>query len=136
MSVFLEQNIKSGFQATGLVPYDPKRVLTSLTIIRTPSPPQTAADGKVAWTAETPYTVAQLQQQAQLIRGLLHRQSQSPTSQAISQLVKGCQLAIHSVTVLAQENIKLRAANNRQRRKRQQRRRYIATGGALQAQEG
>jgi hypothetical protein len=70
------------------------------------------------------------------VRNLLHRQSQSPTSLAISQLVKGCQLAMQSATILAEENIKLRASSQRQRRKRQQRRQYIAYGSVLQAQEG
>ena len=134
--IFSEQNIKSGFRATGLVPYNPERVLSSLTVVRTPSPPLTAIDNEITWTVETPHTVAQLQQQAQLVRDLVNRQSQSPTNQAISQLVKGCQLAMHSATILTQENIKLRAANNRQKHKREQRRQYIASGGVLQAQEG
>jgi hypothetical protein len=110
-------------------------VLSSLTIVRTPSPPGTVVD-RAAWTAETPRTVNQLQQQARLVRDLLKRQSQSPTSQAISQLVKGCQLAMQSATILAQENTKLRASNQRQQRKRQQRRQYIARGGALQVSKG
>ncbi|KAF2624989.1 hypothetical protein BU25DRAFT_474507 [Macroventuria anomochaeta] len=38
--------------------------------------------------ADTPHTITQLEQQARLERGLLQRQSQSPTSRAISQLVK------------------------------------------------
>lgn len=45
-AVISEQNIQSGFRATGLIPYDPQRVLTSLTVIRTPSPPGTAADSE------------------------------------------------------------------------------------------
>ena len=40
---------------------------------------------------------------------------------------------MHSATILAEENTKLRHANHRQKRKRQQRRQYIATGGALTA---
>ena len=56
--------------------------------------------------------------------------------QAIAQLVKGCQLAMNSATILAEENSKLRAANDRQRRKRQIQRQYIARGGVLQAEEG
>jgi hypothetical protein len=133
--VLSEQNIQSGFRATGLVPYSPERVLTCLTIVRTPSPPATTAS-QTAWTAETPRTADQLQKQAQLVKDLLSRQSQSPTSQAIAQLVKGCQLAMNSAAILAEENTKLRVANHRQRRKRQQQRQYIARGGALQAEEG
>jgi hypothetical protein len=125
-------NVQAGFQATGLIPFSPERVLSSLTVVRTPSPPQTDAGNTTTWTAETPHTTDQLQQQARLVRDLLRRQSNSPTSQAIRQLVKGCQLAMQSATILAEENVKLRASNTRQRRKRQQRRQYIAAGGVLQ----
>jgi hypothetical protein len=135
-TVFTQQNIQAGFQATGLIPLCPDRVLSSLTVVRTPSPPVTTTDNSVAWTAETPRTVAQLQQQARHVQDLLRRQSQSPTSQAIRQLIKGCQLAMNSATILAEENRKLRTASQRQQRRRDQRRQYIACGGALQAQQG
>lgn len=88
--VFTDQNIRSGFQATGLVPYDPQRVLSSLTVTKTPSPPHTPNGEAHPWTLETPHSIAQLEQQARLVRDLIQRQSQSPTSQAVNQLVKGC----------------------------------------------
>jgi hypothetical protein len=135
-AVLSEQNIRAGFRATGLVPAYPERVLSSLTVVRTPSPPGTAANAEVAWTAETPHTIAQLEQQARFIEERLGRQPQSPTSQAIRQLVKGCRLAMNSATILAEENRKLRQATQRQQRKEQQRRQYIARGGALRAEEG
>jgi hypothetical protein len=131
-----DANARAGFQATGLIPFSPERVLSSLTVVRTPSPPQTEADSGATWTAETPHTTDQLQRQARLVRDMLRRQSNSPTSQAVRQLVKGCQLAMQSATILAEENTKLRASNHRQRQKRQQRRQYIAAGGVLQAQQG
>lgn len=135
-TVFSEQNIQAGFRATGLVPACQERVLSSLTVVRTPSPPGTAADAEAAWTSETPHTVAQLEQQARLIQDRLSRPSQSPTSQAIRQLVKGCQLAMNSATILVEENRKLRQASQRRQRKEQQRREYIARGGALRVEEG
>ena len=121
-AVLTQQNIQAGFQATGLIPPCLERVLSSLTVVRTPSPLGTTADNNVAWTAETPRTIAQLEKQAQHVKDLLHRQSQSPTSQAIRQLVKGCQLAMNSATILAEENRKLRTASQRQRRRRDQQR--------------
>ena len=71
--VFTEQNIKAGFEATGLVPYYPDRVLSSLTVVRTPSPPATTVDNNVAWTAETPRTVDQLKHQTRHVQDLLRR---------------------------------------------------------------
>src|SRR5450432_4077912 len=39
-SAFTEQNIKAGFRATGLVPYDPENVLSHLDLrLKTPTPP-------------------------------------------------------------------------------------------------
>jgi hypothetical protein len=38
----------------------------------------------------------------------------TPTKQALNQLVKGCQLAIHSAVILAQENQDLQAAIKKQ----------------------
>ena len=135
-SVFTEKNIQSGFRATGLVPPCPERVLSSLTVVRTPSPPGAEAGAEAAWAAETPHTVTQLEQQAHLIQDRLQRQSQSPTIQAIAQLVKGCQLAMNSATILAEENRKLRAANHARKQRKTRQRQYIATGGALQANQG
>ena len=135
-AIFSSQNICSGFLATGLVPYDPDRVLSSLPVIRTPSPPLGLASSAPAWTSETPHNTAQLEQQAKLIHELLQRSSQSPTSQAVNQLIKGCQLAINSAILLATENKKLHEANQRKKKKQTQRRRYIGRGGVLTAQEG
>jgi hypothetical protein len=44
---------QAGFEATGLLPFRPERVLSSLVVVRTPSSPQTAANSGATWTAET-----------------------------------------------------------------------------------
>jgi hypothetical protein len=107
ISVFLKQTIRNGFLATGLMPADPQRVLSSLTVVnyRTPTPP--TASHRETWTSETPRTIAQLEQQSCLLKELLQRQSQSPTSNALNQLIKGCQMAMHSAVILAHENTQL-----------------------------
>jgi hypothetical protein len=51
-------------------------------------------------------------------------------------LVKGCQIAINSTVLLAEENRQLQAENKRQKKKRAKKRLYIATGGILTVQEG
>jgi hypothetical protein len=141
--VFTQQNIQAGFQATGLVPPSPDRVLSSLTVARTPSPPQTTTDNNAATQAaaqaaaqtETPHTVAELQQQVRYLQERLRRQSESPTNVAIRQLAKSAQLAMQSATILAEENKRLRAENQRQQQKKSQQRQYIASGGVLQVQQ-
>jgi hypothetical protein len=133
--VFTQQNIQAGFQATGLVPLCPDRVLSSLTVARTPSPPQTTTDNNATAQIETPHTVAQLEQQLRYIQERLRQKSESPTSVAIRQLAKSAQLAMQSATILAEENKRLRVENQRQQQKQSQPRQYIASGGVLWVQQ-
>ena len=137
---FTYANIRNGFQATGLLPYNPDYVLSKLnTQLRTPTPPPAPSNEPSPWAPETPHNVHELQRQATAIKGFIEgrtRGSSSPTDQAIRQLVKGCQLAMHSAVILADENRKLRTENERQKKKRSVRRSYIATGGVLSVQEG
>lgn len=134
-----EKNIQSGFAATGLVPYEPNRVLSLIHVqFHTPSP-QLRPQTQPVWTAETPHDITELQNQAELITQYLKRRTQSPptpTQKAIGQLVKGCQLAMHSAVLLASQNEKLYVENQRQKRKRGQKRSYLRRGGVLSGAEG
>ena len=60
----------------------------------------------------------------------------TPTNRALDQLVKGCQMAMNSAVLLAEENRQLRHENERQKKKRAKKRTFIATGGILTNQEG
>jgi hypothetical protein len=60
----------------------------------------------------------------------------TPINRALNQLIKGCQLAINSAVLLAEENRQLRHENKRQKKKRAKKRAFIATGGVLIVQEG
>lgn len=52
------QNIKSGFQATGLVPFDPDVILTKLDIqLQTPRP---SSPDMIAWDSQTPHNSTEL----------------------------------------------------------------------------
>ena len=133
-----ENNVQSGFVATGLVPFNPDRVLSLLlTQYDTPSP-QLLPQEQPEWTAETPHDILELQHQTELIKRYIHRHTHSPpspTEQALNQLVKGCQIAMHNAVILANQNEKLFAENQRQKRKRNQRRSYIGRGGILTGAE-
>jgi hypothetical protein len=66
-----------------------------------------------------------------LLRRYLKQRMHSPPSpieQALTQLVKGCEMAMSSAVLLASKNKKLYAENQRQKRKRATRRTYIAGG--------
>jgi hypothetical protein len=132
-------NIQSSFAATGLVPFDPERALSKLhTQFKTPIPPSTshannAPASTQAWAFETPHDTAQLVLQANAMK---RTALPTPTNRALDQLVKGCQLAMNSAVLLAEENRQLHSENKRQKKKRAKRRAFIATGGVLTLQEG
>jgi hypothetical protein len=132
--------VRSGFAAAGLVPYDPERVLSKLnSYLRTPTPPPPPTTEQAPWVPETPHNIQELEFQAKAIGDFVQRHtagSSSPTDRAVRQLVKGCQMAMHSAVLLADENKRLRTANERQIKKRAVRREYIAKGGVLTVQEG
>ncbi len=131
-------NACSGFAATGIVPFNPDRVLSGLLAkFRTPTPPLPPA-ANIVPTAETPHNITQLQAQTKLLKHYLRRRTQSPPSpsdRALAQLVKGCEIAMHSAVLLASENERLAAENARQKRKRAQKRSYVARGGIFTVAE-
>jgi hypothetical protein len=132
-------NVQSSFAATGLVPHDPERVLSKLhTQFKTPTPPSTSHANAPAntqpWAFETPYNTTQLELQAKAIKHTVHLPTL--TDRALNQLVKGCQLAMNSAVLLAEENRQLRHENKRQKKKRAKKRTFIGTRGVLTMQEG
>jgi hypothetical protein len=133
-------NIYSSFAATGVVLYNPERVLAKLnTQLQTPTPPPVTALNQGPWIPETPYNTTQLELQSKAIKDYIKHRTRSPpspTDLVLNQLVKGCQIAMNSTVLLAEENRQLRAENERQKKKRAKRRSYIATGGVLTVQEG
>jgi hypothetical protein len=105
---------------------------------QTPSP-QRRPRLNASWAAKTPHNIAELQQQTALLRGYLRQRTHtppSPTEQALSQLVKGCEMAMLSTVLLASENEKLHIENLRQKRKRAKKCTYIARRGVLLGAEG
>ncbi|OQD72698.1 hypothetical protein PENANT_c225G09064 [Penicillium antarcticum] len=136
IEAFKSETIKNSFAAAGLVPYNPDRVISKLDIrLRTPTPPSSQGS---EWSLKTPSNYVQLQKQASSIRALLRTRSRSPPSpsdRALNQLVKGCQLAMHNATILAQENKELRAENEKKKRKNARSTRQIAIEGGLSVLE-
>jgi hypothetical protein len=132
-------NIQSGFMATGLVPYNPHRVLSTLQVqFKTPTPPGSSHSNS-NWAPETPQNIIGLQRQSDTIKAMLKRRTHSPptpTKQALDQLIKGCQLAMHSAVLLARENHDLRAANEKQVQKRQKSKKQLPHEGSLTVEEG
>ena len=138
---FKEDTIRNGFKATGLVPYDPIRVLSELHVQAKTSTPPDSSHGShsSSWSPKTPQNLRQLKHQTRTIELNLRRRttgSSSPTKQAMDQLIKGCHLAMHNAALLADENRALRRAQERQKQKRSKPVSSISQGGILTVQEG
>ena len=141
-ATYSTSTIQSGFRATGLVPFNPDEVLSRLHVqLQTPSPPrpvQARAQALSPWAPETPHNIAELELQTKAVQDLIRyctHSPPSPTVQAVNQLIKGCQMAMQSAVLLAAENRKLRAANERVKKKRAKRKSYVGKGQVLSAQE-
>ena len=109
---FTQQNIKSGFRATGLVPYDPENVLSHLDLkLKTPTPPPIEEQ---SWTSTTPQNATELEfQTTHLKNRIVRHQNSSPTSinEELGHLVKGSQIIAHRLTLMGAEIKALQETN-------------------------
>ncbi|KAG2000748.1 hypothetical protein GB937_010876 [Aspergillus fischeri] len=105
--VFKPGNIKNGFLAAGI-----------------------SSNSTIA----TPHNILQLGKQASSIKKPLKQGSHSPSSpskRALEQLIKGCEIALHSAALLAKENHDLRLANEKEKQKRKRSRRQMTPNEGL-----
>ena len=136
-AAFTEQNIKSGFWATGLVPYDPENVLSGLKLkLKTLTPPPVE---NTTWTSKTHQNLPEFEHQTAHIKDCIVRhQDSSPSAinQAVNQLVKGTQIMVHSAVLLKAEVKALQETNQAKERRKWKQKKHIAQGGSLTIQEG
>jgi hypothetical protein len=103
--------------------------------LRTPTPPIVERDN---WTSKTPQTIRELDFQTEHIKNrVIRHQNSSPTSinDAISCLVKGAQVMMHSAVLLKAEVKALQAANEQKKRRERKRKRRIMQGGSLSVRD-
>ena len=94
-----EDNIRAGFRGAGLVPFNPKAVLSKLNVkLRTPTPIETAP-----WEPKTPSNVTELGNQTALLRSRIqNHQNSLPSSivEQLDQLSKGAERIAHEATLM------------------------------------
>lgn len=111
-----EKTTKAAFRAVGIVPFDPQQVLSRLKP-RTPSPllqPQLGgSEGQLPF--RTPHDALDVDFQVRAFqrhradRAGLPQNEVSPTDEAFRCMAKNAQLAMHSATLLAEENGRFKA---------------------------
>ena len=135
--VFTPDNIKSGFRATGLVPFKPEEVLGRFTIqLKTPTPPGSQSTNSAP---KTPYNLRQLEKQAFSVKAMLREHTQSPSSileERLGKIIKGHEMALNEAILAHHELQDLRASHEKQQQKRKRSRKQIATEEGLSIQEG
>ena len=138
LTSFKEGNIKAGFRATGLVPWDPQAVLSKLDAkIQTPSPPGSSG-GLPPWESKTPQNPTEATSQTDLIkRRISTHQNSSPTSMlyAVDQLAKGTTAIMHQMVLLRTEVEGLRMANEALSKRRRAKNTRLRLGDSLTVQE-
>jgi hypothetical protein len=130
--VMTTETITSGFKATGLVPFDPQRVLDKLgpIIEATPSP----RSSQTSWNPQTPKTLPQIKRQGQLVlteNRKRRRSSASSADKLFQQLLKGFENVVHEKAILIAENATLRAENQHQKKKKARKTGSIQKGGSI-----
>jgi hypothetical protein len=137
---FTEENIQAGFIGSGLIPYDPKRVLSKLDVVlRTPTPPETLPEIRQPWVLKTPQTAYEASIQSEHIKSRISaHQNSSPTSMlaAMDQFTKGATAIMHQVALLRAEVRDLRTANEVLSKRRRAKKSRVRLGGSLTIQDG
>jgi hypothetical protein len=136
-----EKNIKNDWAGSGLVPYNPDRVISRLDIqLRTPTPPGSGSESQPPpqWTSKTPCTAIETASQQELIKARIQNHlNSSPTAllEAVDQLAKGATTVMHRITLLHTEVSTLHKANTALSRQRRAKKTRIPITGALNIQE-
>ena len=131
------ETISSGFRATGLVPFNPERVLENLgpIIKATPSP----RSSQTSWNPQTPKTLPQIKRQSQLVlleNRKRRRLSASSDDRPFQQLLKGFENVVYEKALLIVKVAALRAENQHQKQKRTQKKQHIRTTTSMTVQDG
>ena len=108
---FSMDNIKNGFRATGLVPYNPEEVLGHFTIqLKTPTPSGSQSTNSIT---HTPSNKREVQKKARSLKRQLEENAYSPfapSNSTLLQLLKACETAMDKGLLMAHENEQLHAS--------------------------
>jgi len=132
-------NIRAGFRAAGLVPFDPESVVSRLDPKPvTPSPASSRPGTATSWTPKTPSNAQEATlSSSTLKRKIQYHQGSSPTHifDIIDLQAKSISKLAHEMVLLRAETKELRAANERLSKRRRTKKTRLQDGGSLSLQE-
>jgi hypothetical protein len=130
-----EKNIKSGFRATGLVPFKPDCVLSVLDHGLTPTPPSSP---EAAWVPKTPQNDKEFQSQSTLVKDKIARHlnsSPTPIFEAVTQILRGTETMMLENVLKERENQELRSMINTLTKRKRRERKYVKLNRPLLSEE-
>lgn len=139
-------NIKSGFEKAGLVPFDPQNVLGELEkypLVPTPtvSPLSDVPNNApiISPPTKTPRNIKEVTKRARYLqRKIKNHHSSSPTKMldSVNLLLEGTTLVLHEATLLREEVAQLRETNHVLSKRRRTKNKRLQEGGILTVGEG
>ncbi|EED19666.1 MFS multidrug transporter, putative [Talaromyces stipitatus ATCC 10500] len=125
------QTIRNSFAATGLVPFNPDRVIQQLNIrLKTPTPPPSRSSNTASSCLQTPQNIRQFIRQSTTINKRINERTESNQNQEINQAVvrlsKAYEMIANDVLLVRKENYDLRAAHEKEKQKRQKSKKQIS----------
>ncbi|EED17444.1 pogo transposable element, putative [Talaromyces stipitatus ATCC 10500] len=134
------QTIRNSFAATGLVPFNPDRVIQQLNIrLKTPTPPPSRSSNTASSCLQTPQNIRQFIRQSTTINKRINERTESNQNQEINQAVvrlsKAYEMIANDVLLVRKENYDLRAAHEKEKQKRQKSKKQISIEQAVTKEE-
>jgi hypothetical protein len=136
---FTPQNIRSGFAATGLMPFEPNRVIQKLRIqLKTPTPPGSRGGSDLSSPIfGTPQNPRQLERFTTTVGDLAYSGHISPSTFrfAYQQLAKSCGSIMAQGAIMKKEFDGLLAANEKEKRKQRKSKKQLLHNGGITSEE-
>jgi len=133
------QTIQNSFAATGLVPFNPDRVLQHLNVqLKTPTPPPSRSSNTASSCLQTPQNIRQFVRQSTTINKRINERTGNPNqeiNQAVIRLSKAYEILANDVLLTRKENYDLRAANEKEKQKRQKSKKQISIEQGITREE-
>jgi hypothetical protein len=134
-----QNNVRAGFRAAGLVPFDPESVISRLDPKPiTPSPSNSRPGTASSWVPKTPSNAYDATQSSSTLkRKIENHQGSSPTHifDIIDLQAKSISKLAHEIVLLRAETKELRTANERLSKRRRTKKTRLQDGGSLSLQE-
>jgi hypothetical protein len=138
-AAYKAETIRNGFAATGLVPFDPERVIQHLTTqVKTPTPPPSRSSDTQSSCLQTPQNPRQFKRQLSTIKRRISQRTESPgpsVNEAIDRVAKAYEMTANSLLFLGKEFHELRASHEKEKQKRRRSKTQISHDRGITREE-